>query len=392
MFVPISVNLADLLLDPNNPRCVTSLAIEPPVPDDAIEPRQEKLLQQFNSAGSSEFFDIKDLLQSFQEVGYVPIDKLVVRRLPTGKFLVLEGNRRVTALKILQRRFQNGEAIREDLIQAMDSLPVMEITAAGLTREELQRRIAVLLGIRHHGSLLEWEPLPKAYNIYKTYMSKLPKGSQFVIDARGVAAVAGMLSIPAKDVRQGLKTYVVFRQLRDTIDGVRDRHFSLVQSGISNSKLVTHGFFKIDERSHLLDEPSVQRMEQVCQFRTRDGLNSSQKIIPRPQDFSVLGKLVDRAHTSESEAVRSLAKRVLAESMSGELDPDSNDLKQSVQGALDDVVALESRTEWLGELKRLLQKQQDELDVEGFHGLGNELMELERVNKSLGRLRRILDL
>ncbi len=103
MFKPTKVSLDDLMLDPNNPRCVVTLELKATVPDTEVETHQEKLLKAFDQTGDSEFFSVKDLLDSFEKVGYQPIDKIVVRALPRNKYLVLEGNRRVSALRILRK-------------------------------------------------------------------------------------------------------------------------------------------------------------------------------------------------------------------------------------------------------------------------------------------------
>ena len=46
--------------------------------------------------------DIKDLLESFKENGYLKIDNIIVRPLDDSKeqYLVVEGNRRITTLKV----------------------------------------------------------------------------------------------------------------------------------------------------------------------------------------------------------------------------------------------------------------------------------------------------
>ncbi len=390
IFEAASVRLDDLLLDPNNPRCVTTLKLAAPVPDTEIEKHQGALLAAFDETGESEFFSIKDLLDSFTLLGYQPIDKIVVRALPDHKYLVLEGNRRVSALRILKQRLELGEADLPDLARSMQAIPVMKLVTANLPPEEVAHRIAVLLGIRHHGSLLEWGPLPKAFNIYKTYMGLKPLRAQFRLDIDRIAKVAAMLSVPRKDVREALKVYIAFRQLEQKVDGVKAHHFSLIESVTSNRHLNAHGVIERDPNTFELSERSLQTIEQVCQFATRDSLPTDKKILPKPQSVAPLGKLKDKAESSDSDAVRGLARRLYEEAISGEIDPETGQLRISVESALDAVLELQSRTKWLDSLRALIDQMEHKLDKADFRGYGNDLLFLEKARKNLLPLRRVL--
>ena len=68
MFRQLNVSIDRLLLDPNNPRCVTSLNVQAHIPDSEVASHQEALLEMFDASGQSEFFNIKDLLDSFKQV------------------------------------------------------------------------------------------------------------------------------------------------------------------------------------------------------------------------------------------------------------------------------------------------------------------------------------
>jgi hypothetical protein len=275
-------------------------------------------------------------------------------------------------------------------MHSIQSIPAMELVTTGLEPADLAHRTAVLLGIRHHGSLLEWEPLPKAFNTYKSYMGLKPSIGAFRIDGDRVNTVAGMLSIPRTEVRDNLKTYIAFRQLEQKVDGVEDRHFSLIQSVISNRHLNAHGVIQRDPDTLILSEQSVQTIEQLCQFSTRDSLPAEKKILPKPQSVAPLGRLKDKAETADSEPVRALARRAYDEATSGEIDPETGALKVSVESALDSVVDLESRTQWLDSLTALIEQMEHELNKADFRCHGNDLLFLDKARKALLPLRRVL--
>jgi len=384
--------LEDLLLDPNNPRFITSLDISKKVPDDQIKGKQKGLLSRFDESGKSEFFSIKDLMDSFLKVGYVPIDKIVVNKLKNKKFVVLEGNRRISALKILRTKHDNGKIVLEDeLLDDMEKISAMELQTQGLDEDEVNHRISVLLGIRHHGSLLEWDALPKAYSIFKTYKS-ITSQSEFEVIPNKFNDVAAVLGITKTDVKKGLISYVVFTQLKAVVDGVKDRHFSLIQAAVTNQKLVRNNFISLTDKTFELNDDSIHNLEAVCQFDVRDKLSTEQKILSDPKTVNVLGRLVEKTKTAEHEDTRALALKGLEEAMTGELNPETNNLAQSLQTALDTVIDRETRTKWLKQLKLLLESQK-KLIIDDFRNEGNELLLLEKLNgSSLKQLKRILDI
>jgi hypothetical protein len=217
-----------------------------------------------------------------------------------------------------------------------------------------------------------------------------PHLEAFSVDGDRVNKVAGMLSIRATEVRDGLKIYIAFRQLQQRIDGVEDKHFSLVQSLIGNRHLNAHGVVEKNADTYVLGEQTVQTIEQLCQFSTRDSLTADQRILPRPQSVALLGRLKDKAETADSEAVRALARRVYAEATSGEIDQETGKLRLSVESALNSVLDLESRTKWLEALDSLTDQMEKELTKADFRSYGNDLLHLDKAKKALLPLRRVL--
>src|SRR5690242_9686625 len=96
----VKVNLEQIFLDPNNPR----LNVARITPDNRVT---EDLVQE-NTQEKLETNGIDDLLSSIKTYGFVPTDPIVVRELPTGKFVVVEGNRRAATLKNLLASHQRG--------------------------------------------------------------------------------------------------------------------------------------------------------------------------------------------------------------------------------------------------------------------------------------------
>src|ERR1700756_4210372 len=106
----ITVSVDNLLLDPNNPRFADISEDSLNVPEiryiDMIvqDEAYKKMLHPK--------FDVITLAKSIETVGFIPVDNIVVKRLgDTDKYVIVEGNRRTTAIKYLIKEFQRGQSI-----------------------------------------------------------------------------------------------------------------------------------------------------------------------------------------------------------------------------------------------------------------------------------------
>lgn len=390
MYRQINAPLDQFLLDPNNPRCAIKLDSVVNVPDSQAERLQAQLLAQFDRSGVSDIFPIDDLIGSFKQVGYIPIDRVVVRRTAHGKLIVVEGNRRVSALKVLKERHdKRQEELEPALLAVMASLPAMELVTEGLSDDEVHHRISTLLGIRHHGSLLEWEPLPRAFSIYQSFMATPPRQSSFRFDAEKRGRVAMTLSIKPGEVTKGLRTYIAFQQLKALSDSVLDKHFSLVEAAVTGPNLFLNDFLKRDESTFQLADESAAKLMDMCQFDVREARTAEQIIVPRPQSFSKLGTLVKKANGAIDPAIQGFAKKQLDDVLSADIDSSTGNLKTSLEDAVDAVTAMESQVVWREALEAELAKvdfdnaEKDQLWPKDFVAEGNELEELEKLIKAL---------
>ena len=84
MLKNVTINIEDLLLDPNNPRFRSTFSIDERVAEDDLERIQKKTREHFSekkTTDEEESTNIKDLYDSMTTIGYVPIDRIVVMAL-----------------------------------------------------------------------------------------------------------------------------------------------------------------------------------------------------------------------------------------------------------------------------------------------------------------------
>jgi hypothetical protein len=394
MLDAIEVHISDLILDPNNPRFVSSLDDAPVIPDSELVASETSTLEKFSLNATNDDEDVtnvKNLYESMLKIGFVPIDRVVVRRIEgTKKFLVIEGNRRISTVKLILKLLDPSADIQDKVRRQLEEhkpsfekIPCKLMETDGLSKEEIEHRISVILGIRHHGSLLEWEPLPRAYSIYKEYKTLQGNGEDdFKLDNKIVTEVSARLSISAAEVKGALKTYIAYLQLGEVDSSVKSKHYSLIQAAVGNRTLASY-YFKIDGSSFLLTDESVGKLIQLCQFDTRDSNDGQKKIIPTPQDMSKFGRLVKTKVEEHHEE----AKKFIETQILQVLDEESG---VSVDEALDTVTSYINRKQWVEAVMDLLAAQKEKLAVEDYTGMSNDLAAKDEVKATLKKIRRAL--
>lgn len=138
-----NINLGKLLLDEQNPRLPTTVG------------RREGEMIEYIARTTS----IAEIMVAIAENGYFPGEPLIVIPGKRGKFIVVEGNRRLTALKLLQdpSLFPKSRKIAEIAANA-DHHPTDIPCVIFQTRNE----VVNYLGYRHITGVKQWEPLAKA--------------------------------------------------------------------------------------------------------------------------------------------------------------------------------------------------------------------------------------
>ncbi len=276
------LSISNLILDPHNPRFEKSFSdIVIPSGDVWADNVQKGILGRFsiteNHSNGEDVTNIEILYKSILSTGFQTIDKIVVMELAeaSGKYLVVEGNRRVASLKTIQTRYEDeldpfdrsqGREEKSSLISSLESITCQLLNTEGLSPSEIDHRVRIILGLRHHGSLLEWNPLPKAQNIYKEYMRQLDS-AEFRWSGRLGNDVGDKLSISGSKVKASLEAYIAFCQLQKSGAKPKKDHFSLVKEMVTKRVLFTHQFLEKTRSTFELDELSLERIEKLCSFK-----------------------------------------------------------------------------------------------------------------------------
>jgi len=154
------VPINQILLDCNNPRLFEKTKAK--YNDNEFESQQAQMMELLETEEG-----ISEIKMSICKVGFLPIDKIVVRPLFAGnkKYVVVEGNRRTAAIKsILKSRPTYIE--KNDYDKLVPKLRKIDVLLLETTQDKIEQDRLAIQGIRHISGIKSWEFYPKAYTCY----------------------------------------------------------------------------------------------------------------------------------------------------------------------------------------------------------------------------------
>lgn len=194
------IALDKLFLDPNNYR-LRSKSQYKEIPDLTDDKITGQALQQrtFNIITGKNNIEIKDLIDSFTTNGFLKVDNILVRELDNNEgYVVVEGNRRAAALKVLQKSFSEGfdiGALKTKIFEEPDNEDQgLEVVIYNYDTPE---EYLVLMGLRHVSGNKKWDRYNQAKLIAELYEQD-----------HSIPSIAGKLGIANKKVvQQQLEAY-----------------------------------------------------------------------------------------------------------------------------------------------------------------------------------------
>ncbi len=248
-----NISLKNLFLDPNNYRLSDHASYvkvpEERVTDKDVQRRTSVLLLGKNNA------NVSDLLASFRQSGYLPVDRIQVRPLGSGKFIVVEGNRRVAALKHLERSYDEAAA---DLVKLdakiFSAVPVVHYDDAD------EEHYLVLMGLKHISGNKKWPTINQAKLL-----------DRLVESGKDKISISESLGITLDELNRSLRTLALVNAYRDSIYGDQfiSEQFSLFRELVTSPKVrnwlgwddSTHECRSLENRNRLFGWLSHLRRE-----------------------------------------------------------------------------------------------------------------------------------
>lgn len=293
--------LEQLYLNPNNPR-IMGKKRNVRLSDSRITEKniQASVTQEITKEG------ISDIIEKVLKLGFLKVDRIVVRPINSldGKFVVLEGNRRVTSLKKLKEEHDSG--VRSLDAKLLDSITNLEVLVYNGEDPEIEW---VLQGIRHINGIKEWGPLQQSRFLAEMYKNKNMSATD----------LDEMTGLGRNTISRKIKSYYAWEYARDYYHGeVEEDHYSLFQEVIFARPIIhkwlswndTTKVFESDENfSNLLnwyigDENGERKLNRALDARDllTKGLLAENK--------SILDKFTNSEDYSYQEAKFDLDKKL----------------------------------------------------------------------------------
>jgi len=153
-----SRNLNNFYLDPNNYRFVDNKGYKEISEEELLDPKIQQRTRGFIEGKHRE--SVKDLIDSFKANGFLEVDMIQLKDLGDKNYLVLEGNRRITALKILQEEFQRGGDIGKLNSQIFKTIP------SRIHKDNDDENHRIIMGLKHISGNKKWPAINQAKLIY----------------------------------------------------------------------------------------------------------------------------------------------------------------------------------------------------------------------------------
>jgi hypothetical protein len=240
---PIRVRLDSLYLDPNNPRLAS---VEKPGYHDPSRLFDERLQTQLEVRMRNSYKGLKALIHSIVNVGWIPVDAMMVWEHPqaAGKYVVVEGNARTTALRAIRRDHDRelkrlAKARGRELPAEMSAIQELEESVEALGRvsaatreidvypvaakspEELFRSLPRLLGVRHISHAQQWKPYATnvyIYSLYKQIFEENYGDERFRLEEPLLREAGALVSLHSFKVRRAVQAVVAFNRFRAAFD------------------------------------------------------------------------------------------------------------------------------------------------------------------------------
>jgi hypothetical protein len=276
-----SIPIEHLYLDPNNPR-FADLGMSKVVPRAKVA--EESVQQSALARMMEDRFEVDQLMQSLEKVGFLKVDRLVVIDLPApDSYLVVEGNRRLAAAKSLLAQVHAGEVdLAPAIASTITKLEVLVIE--GGTPEEQEEHARTLQGIRHIAGIKPWGAYQQAQAV-----------GQMIDEGMSSSAIRSALGLTAQRFNLLRAVYFGMKQMRadpDFSDMGKPELFSHFVEAL-NRPAIKQWLGWDPEKGEMTDDDARHEFYRlIVGMENEEGERQTPKVIDA-KDFRLLPKIME---------------------------------------------------------------------------------------------------
>ncbi|MBW1649677.1 MAG: AAA family ATPase [Deltaproteobacteria bacterium] len=349
------VTLDDLYLDPNNYRLIHETAYEKVceknINNNLVQSRTFKLITKEKNQ------NISDLIDSFKSNGYLPVDQIQVRLLDGGGYVVVEGNRRIAALKHLKNNHEENKIDLNKLdSNIFNNVPVV------LYEDGDEMHYLTLMGLKHISGNKKWGEWNQA-----KLLEKLSVNHQLSEDD-----ICKQVAISKTELRRSLRALSFIKQyiISDYGDQFDESKFSLFREIVRNSKLKAWLKWNEEKKKALHTENTELFFSWISKEPNEEE--------DEEEDISYADKYKEPALTKRDD-IRTLSK-IINDPKAIERLKETRNITETY--SLSDIVFRERQKKTIEHLTR---------EIDTLEQMTIEQKRLPEIESALGRLKSIID-
>jgi hypothetical protein len=264
-----------------------------------LDPRNPRLKEGMENASQAELlaelateYELQDLARSIADNGYFSEEPLVAvkdKNKPT--WTIVEGNRRLAALQLLER----PDAAPRDLRKQWTELSVnrlKRVSSVPILEYDKRNEVTPYLGFRHITGVMQWRPYQKA-----RYISQLVEDNELTFPQ-----IARVIGSKSPTVREHYIAYTLVRQARDQmlIDTTfAEASFGVLRRSLSDPNIRSFIGLELDKSEKELAKPipksKSDRVEEFFEWAFGD--NETDAVLRDSRELKKLGAVLASARS-----------------------------------------------------------------------------------------------
>jgi len=268
------IDLENIVVDPNNPRLLEmgfQEVLDERISEDEV---QKEAIANMKKSG------LKDIIEKVKKFGFLTVDRVVVRPLRNDKYVVVEGNRRISSLKVLHEDHARGRiSLDEEVVESLKKFKVL------LYEGENKDIVWLLQGIRHIKGIKEWGPLQQG-----KFLSDMQDRRGF--KPTDLATMTGMGRNTVAELIRSYKGWEQAKEDEDYGDKINADHFSLFNEAVFKKPILRNWLAWDDSNRKFGNIGNLKKL--LGWYLGDEGIDNGQPRLPRvnPDVRDVLSNLL----------------------------------------------------------------------------------------------------
>lgn len=215
---PEEIDTTKLLLWPNNPRLKISDFSEVKYTDkELLDPKNQKNI--FKLLLKHEDHDVLTLIKSMSKEGFMREKAPIVMKVNgTDHYLVLEGNRRLTAIKTILS--DNSLRISSENRKSLQKIPcwIFQHSSKDVPLKSAISRMVAEAHIKGQKAHTKLQRAHMLYDAYEGFLANKSSRKNFVLDIDALEATAEFFDFPVKELAGEISVVRLYKQLVDAYE------------------------------------------------------------------------------------------------------------------------------------------------------------------------------